>query len=256
MNLETDNKLIALLTDFGTKDYFVGAMKGAILSINAPARIVDITHDIEPQNIRAASFTLRACYRDFPAKTIFAAVVDPGVGSDRKAVLVETNDYYFIAPDNGLLSFVFNQPENYKIFELTNEEFFARRVSATFHGRDVFAPIAAHLSKSVAPHSFGARTESFVRFEETEPRRISTGEIEAEIIHADRFGNLITNLTSDDLPENFTLTVNETTINKRRGFFCRSRNGRAFYDFRQRGILGNRRFSRFGAETFECRNRR
>ena len=228
MNLETDNKLIALLTDFGTKDYFVGAMKGAILSINPHARIVDITHDIEPQNIRAASFTLRACYRDFPAKTIFVAVVDPGVGSNRKAVLVETSDYYFIAPDNGLLSFVFNQQENAKIFELTNEEFFARRVSATFHGRDVFAPIAAYLSKGVALHSFGARTENFVRSEEAEPKRISTGEIEAEIIHADRFGNLITNLTDDDLPENFRLVINETTIDKRHSFFAEAGTGELF----------------------------
>ena len=103
----SENKnLIALLTDFGTKDYFVGAMKGAILSINSNAQIVDITHEIPPQDIRAASFTLRACYRDFPAETIFVAVVDPGVGSERRAILVETDDYFFIAPDNGMLSFV------------------------------------------------------------------------------------------------------------------------------------------------------
>ena len=93
-------KLIALLTDFGTKDYFVGAVKGAILSINGGAQIVDLTHEIEPQNIKSASFTLRACYKDFPAKTIFVAVVDPGVGSGRRAILVETGDYFFIAPDN------------------------------------------------------------------------------------------------------------------------------------------------------------
>ncbi|MET0754229.1 MAG: SAM-dependent chlorinase/fluorinase, partial [Pyrinomonadaceae bacterium] len=99
--------VIALLTDFGTRDYFVGAMKGVILSIKQEAKIVDITHEIPPQDIRAAAFTLRACYQEFPEKTIFVAIVDPGVGSSRRAILVETERYYFIAPDNGLLSFVF-----------------------------------------------------------------------------------------------------------------------------------------------------
>ena len=108
--------IIALLTDFGTKDYFVGAMKGAILTVNDTAKIVDITHEIPPQDVRSASFTLRACYKNFPEKTIFVAVVDPGVGSNRRAILVETNNYYFVAPDNGLLSFVFDAETNFRVF--------------------------------------------------------------------------------------------------------------------------------------------
>src|SRR4051812_936888 len=109
--------ILALLTDFGTKDYFVGAMKGAILSINENVHLVDITHEIEPQNIKSANFTLRACYKNFSPKTIFVAVVDPGVGSARRAILVETPDYFFIAPDNGLLSFVFDESRDFRVFE-------------------------------------------------------------------------------------------------------------------------------------------
>src|SRR5215211_7652687 len=148
--------IIALLTDFGTKDYFVGAMKGAILSINENVHLIDITHEIEPQDIKSASFNLRACYKNFMVGTIFVAVVDPGVGSERRAILVETDDYFFIAPDNGILSFIFNEggnasaneraevtelarshalafpPLGFRVFELTNNEYFAEKISATF----------------------------------------------------------------------------------------------------------------------------
>ncbi len=199
------NSHIALLTDFGTKDYFVGAMKGVILSINQKVTIVDITHEIPPQDISSASFTLRACYKDFPFKTIFVAVVDPGVGSKRKAVLVVTENFYFIAPDNGLLSFVFDEEENFSVRELTNQKFFAADVSRTFHGRDVFARVAGHLSKNVNPNEFGTEIKDFIRIKTAKPQKISEQEVEAEIIHIDGFGNLITNLTPTDIPENFTL---------------------------------------------------
>ena len=237
MNDDLNLNFIALLTDFGVQDYFVGAMKGAVLSINPNARIVDITHEIEPQNVAAASFTLRACYKNFPVKTIFVAVVDPGVGSNRKAILVETRNYFFIAPDNGLLSFVFDKENDYTVFELTNEKFTAQSVGATFHGRDVFAPVAAHLSKGVPPDSFGERTENYVRLRENKPRQTSNDKIEAEIIHADRFGNLITNLTGDELPDNFTLQINETTISRRRSFFAEAEPGEVFMIVGSAGFL-------------------
>jgi hypothetical protein len=153
MNAASESPIIALVSDFGTRDYFVGAMKGVILTINRNANVIDITHDIEPQNIASAGFTLRACYGEFPPQTIFVAVVDPGVGSDRRAILVETEKYYFLAPDNGLLGFVFDETENYCVYALTEETYFRRPVSRTFHGRDVFAACAAHLSKGVAPMS-------------------------------------------------------------------------------------------------------
>ena len=212
--------LIALLTDFGTKDYFVGAMKGAILSVCQTAQIIDITHEIQPQNINSASFILRACYRNFPAKTIFVTVVDPGVGSERRAILIETEDYFFVAPDNGLLSFIFNEAENFSVFELTNEKFFAAKVSRTFHGRDVFAPIAAHLANGVEPHKFGAEIKDFVRRKENKPRKVSDKIIEGEIIHIDCFGNLITNFTQENLPENFYLEIGGKKIEKLQTYFA------------------------------------
>lgn len=229
--------IIALLTDFGTKDYFVGAMKGAILSIDKTAKIIDITHEIPPQDILSASFTLRACCKNFPAKTIFTVVVDPGVGSNRRAILTETDDYYFVAPDNGLLSFVFNEEKNFRVFELANEKFFAEKVSRTFHGRDIFAPVAAHLSKGVQPSEFGAEIKDFVHFETAKPRKISVNETEAEIIHIDRFGNLITNLEQTDLPERFILEMGAKRISKLQNFFAESEKGEVFMILGSAGFL-------------------
>ena len=254
MTNESKPNFIALLTDFGTKDYFVAAMKGAILSINKNAQIVDLTHEIEPQNIKSASFMLRACYRNFPKHTIFVAVVDPGVGSSRRAILVETDEYFFIAPDNGLLNFMFNQGRSprvskgvndsgsknaltnvrasaFKIYELSNKQFLAPIVSATFHGRDIFAPIAAHLSNGVNPNEFGSELTDYKRFEEAKPRKISETEIEAEIIHIDRFGNLITNLKTKDLPAKFALEIGEKKIEKLQNYFAEAEKSEIFMIF-------------------------
>ncbi len=228
---------ITLLTDFGTKDYFVGAMKGVILSIDKRAQIVDITHEIPPQEIRSAAFTLCACFRDFPEKTIFVAVVDPGVGSSRRAILVETENYFFIAPDNGLLSFVFNESDNFRVFEITNENFFRKPVSQTFHGRDIFAPVAAHLSAGAKPAEFGKEITDFVKFEETKPRNINETQIEAEIIHADHFGNLITNLKKEDLSENFVLNIGEEKIEKLQAFYAEAEKSELFMIFGSAGFL-------------------
>jgi len=228
---------IALLTDFGTKDYFTGAMKGVILSINENVHLVDISHEIKPQNIGSASFALRACYKNFPFRTIFVAVVDPGVGSERRPILVETEDYFFIAPDNGLLSFVFNETANFKVFEITSSDFLARHVSSTFHGRDVFAPVAAHLSKGVRAEEFGTEIKDFKCFEETKPRKISNREIEAEIVEIDRFGNLITNLKREDLPEKFELQVGETRIERLQNYFAECAAGEIFMIFGSAGFL-------------------
>lgn len=229
--------IIALLTDFGMKDYFVGAMKGAILAINENVHIVDITHEIAPQNIKSAGFNLRACYKDFLMGTIFVAVVDPGVGSQRRAILVETDDYFFIAPDNGLLSFVFNESKDFHVFELTNKKFFAHNISSTFHGRDIFAPVAAHLSHGINPGEFGQEITDFVRFEENKPRKVSDNEIEAEIIEIDRFGNLITNLKREDLPEKFMLKIGVAEIEKLSDYFAQNKAGETFMIFGSAGFL-------------------
>lgn len=273
----SNRNLIALLTDFGAKDYFVGAMKGVILSINAKANIVDITHEIEPQNIVSASFTLRACYRDFPKKTIFVAVVDPGVGSSRRAILVETDDYFFVAPDNGLLSFIFDRsrasifseseknprslarksaPRNVRVFELTEENFFRRPVSRTFHGRDVFAPVAAHLSNGVKKEAFGREIRNFARLPASAPQRINETKIEAVIIHTDRFGNLVTNLRREDLPEKFSLKINGKKIAKLQNYYAETANDEVFMIFGSAGFLEIAAFKNSAANLLKIGNKR
>lgn len=229
--------MIALLTDFGTRDYFVAAMKGVILSINRQATIIDITHEISSQDIAAASFVLQNCYRDFPAKTIFTAVVDPGVGSSRRAIIVETAEYFFIAPDNGLLSFVFENSENYKIYEIGSEIFFRQPVSRTFHGRDVFAPCAAHLSRGVEPAEFGDKVNDPIILRRPKPRRIAEETIEAGVIFVDRFGNLITNLTVGDLPNKFYLEINDQKIEKLCEYFAEAETGELFMIAGSVGLL-------------------
>jgi S-adenosyl-L-methionine hydrolase (adenosine-forming) len=229
--------IITLLTDFGTRDYFVGAMKGAIFSINPEAKIADITHEIPPQDVRAAAFTLANYYKTFSAGTIHVCVVDPGVGSNRRAVLAKTEDYYFVAPDNGLLSFVFAEQENFRVFELTNKKFFLHPVSQSFHGRDLFAPVAAHLSKGIASEEFGSEIKDFVRFEISKPRKNSAEETEAEILQIDRFGNLITNLKSADLPEKFVLKVNEKLITKHQKYYAEAESGEIFSIVGSAGFL-------------------
>ena len=154
--------------------------------------------------------------------------VDPGVGSARRAILIETADYFFIAPDNGLLSFVFDTAKDLRVFELTNEKFFAPVVSRTFHGRDIFAPVAAHLSKGVKPFEFGAEIEDYVRRESSQLKKLSESATEAEIIHIDRFGNLVTNLRKADLPESFVLKVGAATVKVLREFFAEAEAGELF----------------------------
>ncbi|HYJ90878.1 MAG TPA: SAM-dependent chlorinase/fluorinase [Pyrinomonadaceae bacterium] len=214
---------IALLTDFGTRDHYVAAMKGAILSINPQAVIVDITHEIRPQNIRSAAFTLLACYKEFPAGTIFVVVVDPGVGSDRRCIAASSDGYYFVGPDNGVLSPALD--ENAKVVELDNHEYFAKRVSPTFHGRDVFAPIAAHLSNGIKLEELGSEINDPIFFEFPTAYINSDGTITAEIIHVDRFGNLISNLKEPDLPKKFEVEVGARQINKHCKFFAESEPG-------------------------------
>jgi S-adenosylmethionine hydrolase len=216
--------IITLLTDFGTADYFVGAMKGVILSINPEAVVVDITHEVAPQDVREGAFTLGAACVSFPAGTIHVAVVDPGVGSARRGILVAGAGQYFVGPDNGLFGFVSERDGGARVFELTNEKYFGPKVSATFHGRDIFAPVAAALSKGVAPEEFGEEIKDHVRLPCLKPQRTAGGTIEAEIIHIDRFGNCVTNLTPAELDEGMIaagarLTVNGREITSFRRFF-------------------------------------
>jgi len=216
---------IALLTDFGTRDYFVGAMKGVILSIAPSAVIVDITHEIEAQDIREAAFTLRACFRDFPEGTIFVGVVDPGVGSERRAIIVESDGNYFAAPDNGLLSFVLD--EDSRVYEITEKRFFRADAGSTFHGRDIFAPAAAHLALGRDPSEFGPEIFDPVTLGNPAPVAF-VDRIEGEIIHIDRFGNLVTNISSAELPEKYAIEVGAIVIKRRCRYYAEAEAGELF----------------------------
>ena len=221
--MSTDRRaaVITLLTDFGTADYFTGAMKGVILTINPLASIVDITHEIPPQDIESGAFTLLTCYRDFPEGTIHVGVVDPGVGSTRRAIVVRAGSQYFVGPDNGLFSYVCDREYSAQVFHVTADQYFRPSPSPTFHGRDVFAPVAAALSNGIPPEALGPKITDAVPLEPLTPTKDETGKLHGRIIHIDHFGNCITNFTRADLAESqpLKLTVNGTTIETLRRFF-------------------------------------
>lgn len=227
--------LITLLTDFGTADYFVAAVKGVILSQNPDARIVDITHEIPPQDIEAAAFTLLAAQPAFPDGTIHVAVVDPGVGSSRRAILVRTRQASFVGPDNGIFSYVCQKQTNLghkpEIFHLTNTNYFRQPVSPTFNGRDVFAPVAAALSLGVTPSELGTRVPDIVHLPSLKPETTTDGKINGRIVHIDRFGNCVTNITQHELTEHMIvagakLSVKGKSVKSFRRYFAEASAGR------------------------------
>lgn len=188
--------VITLLTDFGTHDAYVAIMKGVILKINPRANIVDITHWIDSQDVHQAAYVIASSYRYFPSETVHIVVVDPGVGSCRAVVALRLEDQTFLAPDNGVLSpFLEKQPIE-KIVKVENTDYFLNPVSRTFHGRDVFAPVGAHLSLGLPLDRLGTSIESgaLVRLDLVQPRLENEGRISGTVIDIDRFGNLITNI--------------------------------------------------------------
>lgn len=187
--------IITLTTDFGLHDWFVGVMKGVILGIEPRARIVDLTHDLPAGDLHAGAFSLMAAYRFFPPGTIHLAVVDPGVGGDREAIAVETDHCLFVGPDNGLLSWALRHERVKAIHRLANAAFRLECVSQTFHGRDVFAPAAAHLGRGLPIQRFGAARSDYLRLPWPEPDLAHTP-VRGEVVYVDHFGNLITNLPS------------------------------------------------------------
>jgi S-adenosylmethionine hydrolase len=191
--------IITLLTDFGGSDYFVGAMKGVILSINPEATIVDITHEIPPQDVETGAFNLLSCYRQFPAGTVHLAVVDPGVGSDRRAIIIECADQIFVGPDNGLFSWVCEREWDWTATHITNDKFFRKPVSNTFHGRDIFAPVAAALSAGHEAKEMGPELTDIVKLPALAPAKTAGNTVEGRIIHIDRFGNCVTNFTRETI---------------------------------------------------------
>lgn len=234
--------VITLTTDFGTGDAYVASMKGVILTINPKAAIIDICHSIEPQNVLQAAFILSTAYRYFPEGAIHLAIVDPGVGSQRKAIILKTPKAFFVAPDNGILSYIIDEmdtepakPANHfspspekrklgaglKAVAITNPDFWRKPVSTTFHGRDIFAPVAAHLSLGTAIHKFGDSLSHVHAFHIPRPSRDNQGNPVGCVLHIDNFGNLITNIRSGDLPgEKTTVTIGKQHIDGINQFYA------------------------------------
>lgn len=192
--------IITLTTDFGNGSSYVAQMKGAVLSINPDANLVDISHGVPPQNVRQGALVLADTHAAFPAETIHVAVVDPGVGTDRKIIYLRTAGQHFVAPDNGLLSLVEKHQEPELCLAVTNADYWREDVSATFHGRDIMGPVAAHLSLGVDPRQLGNPLEEIVRLSLPEVR-ITEHEIRGTVVSFDSFGNLITDITGNMLAE-------------------------------------------------------
>ena len=200
--------LITLLTDFGDRDYFVASMKGVILSICPDAHIVDLSHHITPHHIEEAGYLLHSCYSRFPDETIHVCVVDPGVGSARRPLLVKTSRYYFCAPDNGLLTRVLRDERDTEIRVIENPQYRLHSEGATFHGRDLFAPAAAWLARGEPVSSFGRVLDEPVTHSIADPIRQGQ-ELVGRIEYVDQFGNLITNITAKHLQEFRTVAGRE-----------------------------------------------
>ena len=192
------NPIITLLTDFGLKEPYVASMKGVILSINPQCTLVDITHQVSPYDIKEGAFILAQAYSTFPKGTIHLSVVDPGVGSPRKPILFVTKNYFFIGPDNGLFTFALKREKLKKVIALGKMKFFLPEVSPTFHGRDLFAPVAAHLSFGIAPESFGRVIKSWNEISFPEPV-LRQEKLIGEVVHIDTFGNLVCNIDYKNL---------------------------------------------------------
>ncbi len=213
----SDNRIITLTTDFGCKDPFVAQMKGVILSINRDAAIVDMTHSIQPQDIDEAAYIIGSSFSYFPSGTIHIGVVDPGVGSRRKALIIEAEGHYFIGPDNGVFSYILNRKGDsvsFSVHHIYEEKYMVSAKSPTFQGRDMFAPVAAWLSKGLEPRKLGSPAKDFVLLP-VACAQVARSGISGEVIYIDGFGNAITSIRSDDLTSmgnGYNVEVNNVII--------------------------------------------
>jgi hypothetical protein len=189
------NRLITFTTDFGLSDHFVGVMKGVVAGIAPATRVIDISHDVAPYNLTEAAFVIAEAWPYFPKRTVHVVVVDPGVGSARRPILAEVGGHFFVAPDNGVLSMVFDAAPH-KVRVISNPKYMRRDISRTFHGRDVFAPAAAHLAKGAQAAAFGKLIHDYIRIGMTQPSRTGKDAWRGTILKIDRFGNLITNFAA------------------------------------------------------------
>jgi S-adenosylmethionine hydrolase len=243
-----NSSIITLTTDFGLGDHFVGAIKGVILDIFPEARIIDICHSVQPFDIFDGALTISQSYSYFPAGTVHVVVVDPGVGTERRPIVVTSERHHFIAPDNGVLSLIYDREPRLHVREITSDHYFLQPVSATFHARDVFAPVAAYLAKGVDPMKFGEEISDYVRFAAPRPKRTDERTLRGLVLKVDRFGNLITNITPEHAPflfeQNppaFRIQVGKREITEIRSAYAQGEPGELF------GILGSTGFLEIAA---------
>jgi S-adenosyl-L-methionine hydrolase (adenosine-forming) len=237
------SKLITFTTDFGNSDHFVGVMRGVILGINPAAQIVDLCNAVNSFDVLDGALTIAQGYRYFPSDTIHMVVVDPGVGSARRPLLVTTSRHYFIAPDNGVLSLVMEQEERVSVRHITAEHYFLQPLSATFHGRDVFSPIAGWMSKGVEPEKFGDEITDYARFSLPKPKMVAEHTMKGAVLKADKFGNLITNLTPENSPAlfaadaKFKITVGQAAVTAIQVSYAQGKPGEVFGVLNSMGFL-------------------
>lgn len=195
--------IITLTTDFGLNDHFIGAMKGVILEIAPDAQIVDISHAVQPFDILDGALTISQAYSYYPSGTIHMVIVDPGVGTARRPIVLTGDRHLFVAPDNGVLSLIYAREERLSVRHVTAEHYFLQPLSNTFHARDIFSPVGANLAKGVAADRFGEEITDYVRFAAPRPKPIDEHTLRGVVLKVDRFGNLITNITPQDAPQLF-----------------------------------------------------
>ena len=207
--------IITLTSDFGSRDAFAASVKGVILKVDPLVQIIDITNEISPQDIWEAAFTLKSAYCHFPKGTVHLAVVDPGVGSGRRPIIVVTESYYFVGPDNGLFSLIYQEAERLRVHHITAGHYFLPNPGPTFHGRDVFAPVAGWLAKGIPSGNFGEEITDYVKLNIPAPKAVENN-IDGHAVHIDRFGNIITNILFKDiqqlLPESGDLSTIMVTL--------------------------------------------
>jgi len=234
------NRLVTLTTDFGLNDYFVGTIKGVILNINPSALIVDICNSIQSFDVLDGALTIAQAYSYFPVDTLHVVVVDPGVGSERRPLLITTEKHMFLAPDNGVMSLVYERAERLSVRHITASHYFLQPISQTFHGRDVFAACAGWLSKGVEAPKFGDEITDFLRFSAPKPKPVGEKAFKGVVLKSDKFGNLITNFTPIEVPQLFTaeppafrIQVGKAEVTKIRTAYAQGQPGELF------GILGS-----------------
>lgn len=190
--------IITFTSDFGTREYYVGAVRGVLLETSPESQVVNISHDIPSHDVLAGAFTLAGCYSYFPVGTVHLVVVDPGVGSDRRVLVATTERHHFVVPDNGVLSLVSMREPIARVFSVEAEHYFRQPVCPTFHGRDVFAPVAGALARGIDPSAFGPEVGDFLKLPLPPPKELEEGGLVGFVLHIDKFGNVITSFTPGD----------------------------------------------------------